>query len=173
MKTFDTWEFYRHDREALNETNDCVVRALSAFLDKPYIRVHKWCSDAMDRKHRKGVSSIQQMAKLLVYDNPTVSDLVTMSANSSSTRRFKHHIDMYGSDMLCQEEIDDLKDGVVDILPPENKVLTLGKFIKDIAKLNKKYLVVVKGHALAVVNGTVYDNNDIRSLAHVRFVWEK
>ena len=54
FKSIDTWETYRTEREARNETNDCTVRALASIKGISYDKAHAIMADKAGRQHRQG-----------------------------------------------------------------------------------------------------------------------
>jgi hypothetical protein len=100
-----------------NETNDCVVRALSLAFNVEYSKAHELCAQA-GREPRRGM-----------FRKQTNVVIKKLSGNPSA-------------------EMDTLSRG--------NRQ-TLATFARDNAK--GKWIVVKRGHAVALIDGVYHDNS--------------
>jgi len=122
---------------AKKEKNDCVVRAMMMTLDLPYDRSHKFVKDKFNRINGYGT-----------YTSRYMSNIVNRQKNG---RKFKlmgfHPSKAYG----------DRK----KLLNPKYKKET-GYTVKSFMEQYPKgsYFIIVKGHALALVDGILYGNSD-------------
>ena len=58
IQTVDTQELYSKERAALNERNDCTVRAIASGLRIPYKEAHTLAKH-VGREHRRGMRTFQ------------------------------------------------------------------------------------------------------------------
>jgi hypothetical protein len=111
------------------ENNDCVVRALAIAADIDYSLAHKWAKQCLQREDGKGVYGTIPKMNLLAQNNLTILSKSIKSAGKMINKDYTQKPVQY----------------------------TVGTFPR---KFNKgRFLVIVRGHALAVVDGVVYDNN--------------
>ena len=120
---------------AKNETNDCVVRAISSAFEMHYDEAHQFVKVKFGRENRKGtrffVGGMRRM----------VEDKVKINGNS-----FESMGNEYGH---VSYEVK-VKGQMV------KRNMTTGTFIKKYPV--GKYLVVVRGHAFSIIDGNVVGN---------------
>lgn len=169
-RVIDTWTLYREEREEVDECNDCVVRAIAAFRDISYQSSRRWCRRVLRRKDRRGPHTTTHMAKAYMDGNLFVRSLTPYHTG--------HNINWYHYKYITSTCI--TKDipyeghinSVEDIRPKGVKYLTLARFVKDVAEPNGRYLILVRGHAVAVVDRVVYDNVESRKASRIQMVWK-
>jgi hypothetical protein len=116
------------------ETNDCVVRALAIAAETDYITAHKWAKENLERPDRKGTSMTAFKLTNLIRKGIGINN-----------KCLKH----IGSSELMNPEY-----------AHKQVQYTVGTFSK---KHNKgTYFVLVRGHALAIKDGVVYDNSNFK-----------
>lgn len=54
MERIDNYQWFKADRDAHNETKDCVVVSIATAFDVPYTDAMVFCRAFLGRKHRKG-----------------------------------------------------------------------------------------------------------------------
>ncbi len=110
-------------RTITNETNDCVVRALSLAFNVEYPKVHELCAKA-GRKPRRGM-----------YRKQTDAVIKKLTGKPSA-------------------EMDKL---------PRGARQTLATFARENNK--GKWIVIKRGHAIALIDGVYHDNGSDQGLA--------
>lgn len=113
-KYVDTWDKYETEREALNENNDCAVRAVASATGKSYKETHTMFR-SFGRRNRKGST-------------------LKMIGNSLTKLHTKE----------------------VEINSPN---CTVNQFLKHSKK--GTYVLIVRRHAFALIDGVVYGNWEI------------
>ena len=115
---------------AKNETNDCVVRAISSAFEMHYDETHQFVKVKFGRENRKGtrffVGGMRRMA----------DDKVKINGKSFET--------MGGQ--FAQMDYDVKVKGQI-----VKRKMTTGTFIKKYP--TGRYLVVVRGHAFSIIDG--------------------
>lgn len=154
----------------MGESHDCVVRALSAVTYTPYDDTHAFVEDEFKRPHRRGTVGTElklincaiRKPELLIQDDPYLN----------FTQTFDHHIteviiagkykECYTSTIAIQELMSSL--GATINVSIENNHRynrpntspTIDSFIETHPK--GKWLCLVRGHALAIIDGVLVDN---------------
>ena len=135
------------------ETNDCVVRAFAAALDLPYNQAHAWVKKELKRQDKKG-TFVSAYCKNIIGKTKNGKKINYMGAHPS--RDFlKHSI---GSDKI--------------LVNKQYKKAT-GYTLKSFIENNPvgRFMLIVQGHAVAVVNGVLYGNRDEQWKGLYRSVW--
>ena len=136
-----------------NENGDCVVRAFMAALDLPYDKAHAWVKKELKRKDRKG-AFVSSYAKNILGKTKNGKKINYIGAHP--TRNFlKYSI---GSDKI--------------LVNPKYKTKT-GYTLKSFIENNPvgRFVLIVQGHVVAVVNGVLYGNRDEQWKGLYRSVW--
>jgi len=116
------------------ETNDCVVRALAIAAETDYATAHQWVKEKLGRPDRKGTLMTTFKLEQLIKKGIGLNN--------------KHLSSIQRSELINSD------------YTHKPVQFTVGTFSK---KHNKgTYFVLVKGHALAIKNGIVYDNNNFK-----------
>ena len=121
---------------AKNETNDCVVRAISSSFEMHYDEAHQFVKVKFGRKDRKGTAFFVGGMRRMVDDK------VKINGKSFET--------MGGQ--FAQMDYDVKVKGQI-----VKRKMTTGTFIKKDPV--GKYLVVVRGHAFSIIDGAVVGNS--------------
>lgn len=123
------------------ETNDCVVRAFMCVLNIKYSEAHEWVKKNFDRKDLQGVYTDWFIHKVVdkTYFN---YKLKMLGVSKHATYYMKIKKDNYGWPTLENE----------------GKGYTIQTFIENFPK--GRYFVIVKGHAIAIVDGVMWGNRD-------------
>ena len=135
------------------ENNDCVVRAFAAAFDLSYDQAHAWVKKELNRKDRKG-TFVSAYCKNIIGKTKNGKKINYIGAHPS--RNFlKYSI---GSDKI--------------LVNPNYKTKT-GYTLKSFLENNRtgRFVLVVQGHAVAVVNGVLYGNRDEQYKGLYRSVW--
>ena len=121
---------------AKKETNDCVVRAFMMALDLPYDKAHKFVADKFKRVNRKGTYTQMYMENILGRQkNGYKMNLMGYHPKYAFGKRNK-------------------------LVNPKYKKET-GYTVKSFMEQHPvgRYFIIVKGHALALVDGVLYGNS--------------
>lgn len=110
------------------EKNDCTVRALANAKDIPYEEAH-FTLHKYGRRDRRGA-------------------IVSVSHKAYTMQGFTC-IGIYGRTLRARAM------GFVGSDTPRNRGITLGKLLPKLSE--GRYIVMITGHALAVINGQVID----------------
>jgi len=135
------------------ENNDCVVRAFAAALDLPYNQAHAWVKKELKRQDKKG-TFVSAYCKNIIGKTKNGKKINYMGAHPS--RDFlKHSI---GSDKI--------------LVNKQYKKAT-GYTLKSFIENNPvgRFMLIVQGHAVAIVNGVLYGNKDEQWKGLYRSVW--
>jgi hypothetical protein len=127
---------------AKKEDNDCVVRAFMAALDIPYDQTHAWVKKNMKREDRKGtytgnaVKSVEGKTK-----NGYKVNFIGLNPSK------KYWEKLVGSNKI--------------LVNPKYKKQT-GYTLKSFMENNPvgRFVLIVQGHAVAVVDGVLYGNTN-------------
>ena len=138
---------------AKKETNDCVVKAFMVALDLPYDKAHAYIKDKMKRQDRKGTYT-NAYAKNIINTTKN-GKKITFIGTHPSRSFFKHS---FGSDKV--------------LVNKQYKKPT-GYTLKSFMENNPvgRFVLIVQGHAVAVVNGVLYGNKEERHHGLYRSVW--
>lgn len=117
---------------ASSEKNDCTVYAIATAFDMSYDEAHKEVTERFNREEGKGAkrSSILQA----MTEGTTINGKTVSKVIKSPTSMYK----VYGN-----------------VVPRQ---VRLSSFIKN--NQEGTYMILTKGHALTIKNGTVLDNLD-------------
>lgn len=117
------------------ENNDCVVRAMAIAADTDYATAHQWIKDYLKRPDRKGTSMTFFKLEQLAKDGIELNN--------------KQFVPIPGHKLINPD------------YTHKSVQYTVGTFSQ---KHNKgTYFVLVKGHALAIKDGVIYDNNNFKA----------
>lgn len=121
---------------AKKENNDCVVRAFMMALDLPYDKAHKFVADKFNRENRKGT-----------YTSMYLKNVLDRQKNGYKMKLMGYHPrHAFG--------------GRKKLVNPKYKKET-GYTVKSFMEQHPvgRYFIIVKGHALALVDGVLYGNS--------------
>ena len=143
----------RQSEIAKKEDNDCVVRAFMAALDIPYDQAHAWVKKNMEREDRKGTYTGKAI-QLVEGKVKNGYKLKFMGLNPNKMNWKK----VTGSNKILTN--------------PKYKKQT-GYTLKSFMENNPvgRFVFIVQGHAVAVVNGVLYANTNENALGLYRSVW--
>lgn len=137
---------------AQNEDNDCTVRALMAAFDVSYDEAHHYARVWFERTDKEGVTTFDIKCYFKFME--------------------KHGITYNGFKVRRKTDIKDgsLKAKIVSFVLED----AVNVHAREIVKNWGRYYILVDGHALASVDGVLYDNcdNPIWLDWRVRHVWE-
>jgi len=116
---------------AKNESNDCVVRAISSAFEMHYDEAHQFVKVKFGRENQKGVRFFVGGMRRMIDDK------VKINGKSFETMgNMKYDVKVKGQIV--------------------KRNMTTGTFIKKYP--TGKYLVVVRGHAFSIIDGNVVGN---------------
>ena len=132
-------EFLSGSKLLISETNDCVVRAFACALGISYDEAHAWVAKHLGRKNGKGTYTSIYMGNILnrVKNGYRVTYL-------GATPEYKFICPNRGT-TLRNPRYKNKKSGY-----------TLKAFMND--HLTGRYVIIVEGHAVALVDGVLYAN---------------
>jgi len=135
------------------ETNDCVVRAFMCALDLSYDQAHAWVKKELKRQDRKGTFT-NAYAKNIIGKTKNGKKISFMGIHPS--REFMKH--SFGSNK--------------PLVNTKYKKAT-GYTLKSFMEANPvgRFVLIVQGHAVAVVNGVLYGNSNEKWFGLYRSVW--
>jgi hypothetical protein len=120
---------------AKNETNDCVVRAISSAFEMHYDEAHQFVKVKFGRKDRKGTAFFVGGLRRMVGDKVKI--------NGKSFETMGNEYGHVSYEVKVKGQI-------------VKRNMTTGTFIKKYPV--GKYLVVVRGHAFSIIDGAVVGN---------------
>jgi hypothetical protein len=138
---------------AKKENNDCVVRAFMAALDIPYDQAHAWVKKNMNREDYKG----------------TYTGKAIQSIEGKIKNGYKIKFMGLNPAKVCWQKV-----------TGSNKILTNPKYKKQTGYTVKsfiennpvgRFVLIIQGHAVAVINGVLYANTNENALGLYRSVW--
>lgn len=130
------------------DNNYCTVAALSASLDISFDQAHDYARMLWDRKTGKGVSTF------------------TMFKSFPMAEGREQAKEVLGKEVIRVKAEHDYKqpDGSI-----KTRHMNLSTFCKKHPR--GKYYILVKGHALAIINGEVVDHTD-KPKRRIRYAWK-
>ena len=134
---------YHESRIARSETNDCVVRALAVVEDLDYDTAHRIVATKMGRLPCKGTSRLATGKYFM--NNPHRYQIVASTRVDQKMPGFL--VRLMRGEYLNATNSDGSK-----------CKMTVGRFLKACKK--GRFLVFVRGHAFAIVDGKVIGNRD-------------
>lgn len=138
---------------SLKETNDCVVRAFMCALNLSYDQAHAWVKNELKRQDRKG-TFMSAYGKNVIGKTKNGKKISFIGIHPS--REFMKH--SFGSDKV--------------LINQKYKKAT-GFTLKSFMETNPvgNFVLIVQGHAVAVVNGVLYGNSNEKWNGLYRSVW--
>jgi len=138
---------------AKKETNDCVVRAFMCALNLSYDQAHGYIKNKMNRQDRRG-TYVNAYAKNVI--GTTKNGLKISFIGTHPSKAFMKTA--FGSDKV-----------LVNKKYKKPTGFTLKSFME--AHPVGRFVLIVQGHAVAVVNGVLYGNHDEKWNGLYRSVW--
>lgn len=137
---------------AHSENNDCVVRAFMAALDISYDQAHAWVKKELNRQDRKG-TFMNAYSKNIIGKTKNGKKISFIGAHPSRDMKFSV--------------------GSTKVLANKQYKKPTGYTLKSFMENNPvgRFVLIVQGHAVAVVNGVLYGNSDERYNGLYRSVW--
>lgn len=138
---------------AKEEKNDCFVRTLAVASGSTYETAHSFCKNEFGRVDKKGTDNLNIVTKMLGYsENGLQIGDNKLEVEILPKARIKNTYKLYGELIERQK--------------------TIASFIKD--NPSGKFMVMVAGHALAIIDGEVYDwnNNKFKPTRKVQAAYE-
>ena len=122
---------------AMEETNDCVVRAFMMVLDLSYDKAHKFVKDKFNRKTRQGT-----------YTETYLKNILNCQKNGYKMSLMGYH---------PRHVVGRKTKKLVNSKYKKETGYTVKSFMEQHA--TGRYFLIVKGHALALVDGVLYGNS--------------
>lgn len=143
----------RQSELAKKEDRDCVVRAFMGALDISYDQAHAWVKKNMEREDRKGTFTVKY------------------SKNIIGKTKNGYKVDFIGSHP--SKEYFNTRIGSNKILKNKQYKKATGYTLKSFMENNPvgRFVLIVQGHAVAVVNGVLYGNTNENAIGLYRSVW--
>jgi len=138
---------------AKKETNDCVVRAFMCALNLSYDQAHAWVKNELKRQDRKG-AFMNAYGKNIIGKTKNGKKISFMGIHPS--REFMKY--SFGSSKP-----------LVNTKYKKATGFTLKSFME--ANPVGNFVLIVQGHAVAVVNGVLFGNVDEKWNGLYRSVW--
>jgi sulfate adenylyltransferase subunit 1 (EFTu-like GTPase family) len=150
----DTLKSSRRQSElAKKEDKDCVVRAFMGALDISYDQAHAWVKKNMNRQDRKGTYTYKaiQLVEGKVKNGYKIGFMGLNPAKS------------YMKNVIGSNKV---------LTNPKYKKQT-GYTLKSFMENNPvgRFVLIVQGHAVAVVNGVLHANTNENAIGLYRSVW--
>jgi hypothetical protein len=150
----DTIKISRRQSElAKKEDRDCVVRAFMGALDISYDQAHDWVKKNMQREDRKGTFTVKYSKNIIgkTKNGYKVSYIGTHPSKEGINSRI----------------------GSSKILVNKQYKKATGYTLKSFMENNPvgRFVLIVQGHAVAVVNGVLYANTGENAVGLYRSVW--
>lgn len=135
------------------EDNDCVVRAFMCALDLSYEQAHAWIKKEMNRQDRKGT-----------YTSTYAKNIIGKTKNGKKIS----FIGVHPSHEFMKYSFGSSK----PLVNTKYKKAT-GYTLKSFMEANPvgRFVLIVQGHAVAVVNGVLYGNGGENFYGLYRSVW--
>ena len=132
----------------VGDSNYCTVSALSATFSISADEAYEYASKAWERRRRKGVSTLKMLRTF-----PNAEGL-------------SYAKEVMGKDVIRMKAEQDYKqpDGSI-----RTRSMTLSTFAKKYSR--GKFYILVKGHALAVIDGEIVDHTD-KPKRRINFAWK-
>ena len=139
---------------AKKETNDCVVKAFMIALNISYDQAHAYIKDKMKRIDLKGT-----------YTSAYAKNIVNTTKNGKKIT----FIGTHPSRAFMSDSIS----GTKKILANKQYKKPTGYTLKSFMENNPvgSFVLIVQGHAVAVVNGVLFGNHSERYQGIYRSVW--
>ena len=161
MVSDDAIKGLKDSKVAKSETNDCVVLAIASVTGSSYDEAHKYVKDTFDRPNRQGTPRFDStMIRLSSY--PLLGmRYERMTNHTETTYTKKRKVFNWDSKeyVLDSTEVT-IKSRFMPLITTYGKTrlsrMTVGTFIKEYPK--GRYLIHVRGHAFAIINGVVAGN---------------
>ena len=131
------------------ENNDCVVRAVSHAFDVDYIEAHHFCEMKLHRKSGEGTYTSRYMPKIKQAFGKKMKQLG--KANKYSDFRHITRPQKSKTEVYSNAKQKWVTKRVVKQVPYK-----VNEFVKAHGEGN--YIVTVKGHAFALINGVIKGN---------------
>jgi hypothetical protein len=144
---------YASSELAKKETNDCVVKAFMVALNISYVQAHTYIKEKMKRQDGRGTYT-NAYAKNIINTTKNGKKIIFIGTHPSRSF-FKHS---FGSDK---------------VLVNKNYKKPTGYTLKSFMENHPvgRFVLIVQGHAVAVVDGVLYGNRDERYNGLYRSVW--
>jgi len=157
VDTNDAIKGYKDSPTAKGETDDCVVRAFATVTESTYDEAHKFVKRVFQRQNRKATFHFDNIMKTRVglktlgmkyirMTNHDVTPTIRKTVHYGETFTSFHNITSDAWPLITTY-------GVTRV----NR-MTVGSFIKEYPK--GRYLISIRGHAFAIIDGVVIGNNE-------------
>ena len=145
---------YASSELAKKENNDCVVKAFMVALNISYVQAHTYVKEKMKRQDNKGT-----------YTFAYAKNIVNKTKNSKKIT----FIGTHPSKAFMGTSICGTKKILVNTQYKKPTGYTLKSFMENHPV--GRFVLIVQGHAVAVVNGVLYGNHDEKWNGLYRSVW--
>jgi len=161
IDTSDAIKGLKDSKVAKSETNDCVVCAIAAITESTYDDAHKYVKDTFDRPNRQGTPRFDKTMRMRACYPLLGMRYKRMSNHTATTYTKKRRIFHWETqEYVVRPSEVTVKSEFVPLITTYGKTrlsrMTIGTFLKEYPK--GRYLMHVKGHAFAIIDGAVVGN---------------
>jgi hypothetical protein len=144
---------------ASKETNDCVVRAFMCALDISYDQAHEWVKEKLFRKNRQG-------AMMVAFGGLIIGKV----KNGYKIDLVGSHPSLHHDKYIYNSSLNAIKRPM--LINPKYKKPT-GYTLKSFMENNPvgRFVLIVQGHAVAIIDGVLYGNKNEQYEGLYRSVW--
>jgi hypothetical protein len=148
-------------RIARSETNDCVVLAIAAVTGSSYDNSHKYIKDTFGRPKGKGTPMFDSIMYMNVGKDLLGSTYERMTNHTETTYTKKSKLYNWETKKYVMEPREvTIKSRFWPLITTYGKTrlskMTVGTFLKEYP--TGKYLLHVRGHAFAILDGVIVGN---------------
>ena len=162
IDTNDAIKGYSESDIASSENNDCVVRAFAAVTDVNYDEAHDYVKRIFKRPKGKGTPRfgpiMEQRAGLYTCGKRKYERMTNHTETTYTKKRKVFNWD--SKEYVLDSTEVTIKSRFMPLITTYGKTrlsrMTVGTFIKEYPK--GRYLIHVRGHAFAIINGVVAGN---------------
>ena len=161
IDTCDAIKGLKDSKVAQSENNDCVVYAIAALTESTYDEAHKYVKDTFDRPNRQGTPHFDSRMRMNACYPALGMKYERMTNHTETTYIKKRKVFNWDSKeyVLDSREVT-IKSRFMPLITTYGKTrlskMTIGTFLKEYPK--GRYLMHVRGHAFAIIDGAVVGN---------------
>lgn len=159
---------YRDDLKE-GDSSDCLVRAIASCFKIEYRAAHRWCRLVLKREDGCG-ALVSKIAEAWVSKDPLMKRVVLGFVGKTPSWSFFKRVLLEGTPSQQRRGLRAIN-AATNATPAGKSFMTLGAFVKNVAEVDQDYLVFLNGHAVAVCDQVVYDNEDTRPMSRVSMFW--
>lgn len=163
VDTNDAIKGYKDSPTAKGETDDCVVRAFATVTESTYDEAHKFVKRVFQRQNRKATFHFDNIMKTRVGLKTLGMEYIRMTNHTETTYTKKRKVFHWETqEYVVRPSEVTVKSEFVPLITTYGKTrlnkMSVGSFIKEYPK--GRYLISIRGHAFAIIDGVVIGNNE-------------